>query len=216
MLGKHYETELLPNFMKSIPKDHDFPRPVRPLRAVAFDLDGLMFNTEDLYETVDRAILERRGKDLTRELIDMMIGLPTPIALQIMIDHYQLDATVAELTDESDLEFEKILSRHLAPMPGLLNLLDTLDAAELTKGVATSSARNFAEAVLGQFQLGPRFDFILSAEDVRDGKPAPEVYIEAARRAAQPSQPDLQPGADRASLRPLERADRMRMVAPIP
>ena len=92
-------------------------------RAVVFDLDGLMFNTEELYYEVGSEILRRRGYAFTPELLDQMMGRPSHIALQIMIDTHTLKATVAELLAETDEIFPGILRERLAPMPGLVELL---------------------------------------------------------------------------------------------
>ncbi len=155
-----------------------WPRP----RAVVFDLDGLMFNTEELYEDVGAEVLRRRGHEFAPELIDAMMGRPPQAALQIMIDWHHLDATVAQLVAESEEIFAGILDERLAPMPGLFDLLAALEAAGIAKAIATSSGRQFTDNVLGRFTLAERFSFILTAEDVVQGKPNPEVYQTAAAR----------------------------------
>lgn len=164
---------------ESAPSDH------RPL-AVVFDLDGLMFNTEELYQDVGSELLRRRDREFTKELLDQMMGRPGRISLQIMIDWHSLEATVDELERETDEIFVDILATRLAPMPGLLKLLDALEQANLPKAIATSSRRAFVETVLGRFDLEPRFRFILSAEDVIDGKPHPEIYLKTAARFGVP------------------------------
>ena len=154
------------------------------IAAVAFDLDGLMFNTEELYTEVGGEILGRRGKQVTRELLDQMMGRPSRVALQIMIDWHQLDATVEQLQAETDEVFTGLLHERLAPMPGLHDLLGTLETAKVPKAVTTSSRRPFVELVLNLSGLEGRFEFLLTAEDVRNGKPHPEIYRSAARRFA--------------------------------
>lgn len=154
--------------------------PVTPIKAVAFDMDGLMFNTEELYGFVGEEILRQRGKEFTPELLEQMIGLRTPIALQRMIDYHHLDDTVEQLTAASQTVFRQILPTRLAPMPGLLGLLDQLEANTIPKGVATSSMQEFALEVLGQFDILKRMQFVLAAEDVQEGKPNPEIYLKAA------------------------------------
>jgi HAD superfamily hydrolase (TIGR01509 family) len=67
-------------------------------------------------------------------------------------------------------------------MPGLLELLAALEAAGIPKGIATSSGRDFVTRVLGQFNLAPRFAFVIAGEDIEHGKPAPDVYLLAAQR----------------------------------
>ena len=159
-----------------------------PLRAVAFDLDGLMFNTEDLYDLVGARILARRGQQFTAELKRAMMGRPSPVALQIMIDRHQLQDTVDQLEQESDVLFAEILATDLAPLAGLESLLDALEAAALPKAIATSSRRSFTRTVLSRFDLEPRFAFLLTSEDVVQGKPHPEIYLKAASRLGVPPQ----------------------------
>ena len=160
--------------------------PLRPLTAVVFDLDGLMFNTEELYEEVGGEILRRRGKVCTRELLDQMMGRPGRVALQIMIDFHGLDATVAQLQQETDEIFNELLPAQLQPMPGLLALLERLEQAEIPKGIATSSRRTFLDKVLTQYDLASRFRFCLTSEDIENGKPHPEIYLAAAKLLAIP------------------------------
>ena len=151
-----------------------------PARAVVFDLDGLMFNTEELYVEVGTEILRRRGYQFTNELLDQMMGRPSHVALQIMIDTHTLKATVQELLAETDETFPEILRQRLAPMPGLIDLLAALEQHHIPKGIATSSRRAFVERVLAKFNFQPRFHPILTSEDITHGKPDPEIYLKAA------------------------------------
>lgn len=151
-------------------------------KAVVFDLDGLMFNTEELYQEVGTELLRRRGYEFTQELLDQMMGRPSQVALQLMIDTHTLKATVEELLVETDEIFPAILRERLAPMPGLLDLLQALEQHDIPKGIATSSRRSFVERVLGTFNFQPRFHPILTSEDIKLGKPDPEIYLKAAER----------------------------------
>ncbi len=159
------------------------------IAAVAFDLDGLMFNTETLYFEVGDELLRRRGKRLTQELLDQMMGRPGRVSLQTMIDFHALTDTVSGLQQETDEIFSALLPHKLQPMPGLMNLLQALEDAGIPKAIATSSRRIFLDKLLTPFQLAPRFAFFLTAEDVEHGKPHPEIYRKAAERfGVHPSQ----------------------------
>lgn len=151
-------------------------------RAVVFDLDGLMFNTEELYVDVGTELLRRRGHEFTADLLDQMMGRPSRVALQMMIDSHRLAATVEELQVETDELFPEILRTRLAPMPGLVELLAGLERHSIPKGIATSSRRAFVKRVLSKFDYQPRFSPILTSEDITDGKPHPEIYLTAAAR----------------------------------
>ena len=151
-----------------------------PLSAAIFDLDGLMFNTEELYHHVGGEMLRRRGKQLTEDLLDKMMGRQSREALQIMIDWHDLDDTAEELEAETDDIFGEILGTELRPMPGLMELLDQLEGRSVPKAIATSSRRPFAVTMLEKYDLLPRFTFLLTAEDIELGKPNPQIYHRSA------------------------------------
>lgn len=151
-----------------------------PIRAVVFDLDGLMFNTEMIYDQVGDELLRRRGKQMTPDLKLAMIGRRAQESLTFMIDMHGLTDTVDELLEESHTLFFETAADRLAPMPGLHELLEFIETHQLPKGVATSSSHGYVQRVVGPFGLLPRFNIILASEDVAQGKPHPEIYLKAA------------------------------------
>jgi HAD superfamily hydrolase (TIGR01509 family) len=153
-----------------------------PVRAVAFDLDGLMLNTEDLYEISGNELLRRRGRSMTDELRRGMMGRRPLEAIGHLIEREGLAETPEALLAESRAIFRGLFDGRLQPMPGLLELLDRLEGLGLPKGVATSSPRSLLEELLGRFGLTSRFRVTLTAEDVARGKPEPDVYLLAAER----------------------------------
>jgi len=152
------------------------------IEAVIFDMDGLMFNTEDIYNVVGDAILKPRGHQFTLELKLLMMGLPGPKAFKVMIDHCKLDDTPESLESECTTLFADLLPRQIKTLPGLMELLERLEQLEIPKAVATSSHLRFANIALNQFDLLPRFKFVLTAESVAKGKPHPDIYLMAAKR----------------------------------
>lgn len=153
-----------------------------PIRAVCFDLDGLMFNTEVIFNEVGHELLRRRDCLMTPELITAMMGRRAHEAIQIMIDTHSLPETPEALIDESQVLFFELAQNRLEPMPGLHELLGVIETQNLPKGVATSSARPYLEKILNRFEMLPRFSSILTAEDVTHGKPHPEIYLKSAAR----------------------------------
>ena len=161
--------------------------PSHPMRAVVFDMDGLMFNTEDVYTLVGTELLRRRGCEFTAELKDKMMGLQPQPAFAAMIEQCRLADTWQELAVESNRLFFDLLGDHLAMMPGLLPLLDALERAGIPKAIGTSSSRDVVAACLRPFDLEGRFQFVLAAENIRHGKPHPGDLSDggpAFRRAA--------------------------------
>jgi pseudouridine 5'-phosphatase len=157
-----------------------------PLEAVVFDLDGLLVNTEDLYEQAGETVLRRRGKTYDATLREQMMGRPVADAIQLMIECHSLPDPLEDLMCECRDVLEALMAASLAPMPGVEQLLDELQAANLPIAVATSATREYAHHVLTKLNLHERFRFILTAEDIRRGKPDPEVYLLAAQRLELP------------------------------
>ncbi len=152
------------------------------IRAIAFDMDGLMVNTEELYTVVGETILSRRGRSFTMALKRKMMGLPGNVAWQVMIDSESLEDSPEQLNSESNVIFEDLLATRLQPMPGLHGLLDRLESAKLPFCVATSSSHRFAAKVLQLIDVRQRLEFVVTAEDVERGKPHPDIYRLAASR----------------------------------
>jgi pseudouridine-5'-monophosphatase len=145
-------------------------------------MDGLLFNTEDLYDQVGQILMQRRGGEFTRKLKLEMMGLPGPIAFELMRQRCGISDSANQLQIEADEIFVDLLPREIKTMPGLEALLSRLESLKIPKAVATSSHRQFAQRALGHFDLEPRFEFVLTSEDVTQGKPHPEIYLTAARR----------------------------------
>lgn len=154
------------------------------IEAVAFDLDGLLVNTEELYQHVGSELLRRRGRTFEPELLDAMMGRPQKVSLAIMIEWHGLTDTVETLAAETHEVFQSLLDTQLKTMPGAVELLDLLDDRGVARGVATSSGPEFARDVLSRVGLIERFAFVLTSADVTEGKPHPEIYQTAARRLA--------------------------------
>lgn len=151
-------------------------------QAVAFDLDGLLVNTEEIYPHVGAEVLRRRGRRLDEALLDAMLGRPQAVALGTMISWHGLSDSIDTLARETREIFLGLLDERLAAMPGAVPLLDRLRATGIPCCLATSSGPDYAIDVLERLGLADRFAFMLTAADVVHGKPDPEIYRTAASR----------------------------------
>ena len=154
-----------------------------PIKAICFDMDGMLFNTEELFDDVSLEVLRRRGRELDRGLVKRMMGLQSDLALQLFVDHYELPESVAALKQETRDIFDRLLPTRLAPMPGAVELIERL-TAEGTRPLAltTSSGAASVDRIMSICDLSVHFEFRLTAEDIDNSKPHPEIYLTAAAR----------------------------------
>jgi len=158
-----------------------------PIRAVVFDMDGLMFDTEAHFHRSAAAMLAERGKEFTPELMAAMIGrraIEAGAALRAMSG---LDESAETLLEDVRVRFYADMDTAIHPTPGLFALLDALGRRKIPIAVATSSRRAYAEQLLKQHGLFDRFAFVLTGDDVTNSKPDPEIYLKAIARLGLPA-----------------------------
>ncbi|MCF0233404.1 MAG: HAD-IA family hydrolase, partial [Thermoguttaceae bacterium] len=156
------------------------------VEAVAFDMDGLMFDTEAVYQKSADILLGRRGHEYTDELREDIMGRPPEYCFKRMVEYCSLNEDWRDLQRESNEIFIRLLGDGYATTPGLLELLDELERREIPRCVCTSSAPMLAREVLKKHDVYKRFAFILTSEDIVNGKPNPEIYQKAAARFGLP------------------------------
>ncbi|MCK9487278.1 MAG: HAD-IA family hydrolase [Dehalococcoidia bacterium] len=156
---------------------------------VIFDLDGTLLDTEPFYIQTTASIFARHGMTLSPEVRALMIGRPTRIAVPMMLEHTGLPMTFEEFVSERERLLAELFPL-AQPMAGARELTDHLREHGVPQAIATSSTREtLAQKVSSQPEWFARFDAVLCSEDVRHGKPAPDIFLETARRLdAPPSQ----------------------------
>jgi HAD superfamily hydrolase (TIGR01509 family) len=153
-----------------------------PILAVAFDLDGLMFDTEALFVRVLTGFLTEHGLSLTPAIKQAMIGRRAAEAYPALRRLTGLSASPDEIQAELRARFDAEVDDAVHTTPGLIALLAHLEARGIPRAVATSSRRLYAERLLQTHGLLDHLAFLLAAEDVTNAKPDPEIYLEAASR----------------------------------
>jgi len=155
---------------------------IKTIKAVIFDMDGLMFNSEDVYRAATNIIAKRRGKIFSDAIHQQMMGRSALEDTQILVDEWGLNETSEVIFNEREVLYKKIVDKEIVAEKGLFDLLNILEKRSIRKCIATGSVKEIADINLSIFDLQDRFEFILSGESVIHGKPDPEVYNLAINR----------------------------------
>ena len=149
--------------------------------AVVFDLDGVLIQSEEVWDDVREKYVRERGGRYDSEIQRAMMGMSSPEWSRYLHEH----AGVPDEPDAINVEVVRLMLAayrdHLPLIPGALDAVRRL-AARFPLGLASSSNRELIDTVLDVAGLAPLFAATVSSEEVAHGKPAPDVYLEAARR----------------------------------
>lgn len=150
-------------------------------RAVLFDMDGVISDTEKFY--IDGVIktLEEEGITITPMDMKDLFGSTLVYVWNKLIVRYQLTRTAEEYVDAVHEIIEELIQQEgLQPMPGVLDLIRSLHEAGVPLAVASSSPKAMIEHNMELFGVLDCFGAIVSGMECRKGKPEPEIYLKAA------------------------------------
>ena len=151
------------------------------IEAVVFDLDGVLLDSEQIWDEVREQLARERDGGWHDGAQRAMMGMSSTEWSQYMHDEIGLPEPPEEISAEVVRRLEARYRQHLPLLDGAVEAVDRL-AARWPLGIASSSNREVIDLVLDLSGLAPLFKVTVSSEEVARGKPAPDVYLEAARR----------------------------------
>jgi HAD superfamily hydrolase (TIGR01509 family) len=149
------------------------------IEAVIFDLDGVIVDTEQVWDDVREQLVRERGGRWHDGAQAAMMGMSSTEWSRYLHEELGLAASPQELNDEVVRRMLQRYREHLPLIEGAVAAVRRL-AGEFTLAVASSSNRPLIEAVLTEAGIANLFAAVVSSEEVARGKPAPDVYLEAA------------------------------------
>ena len=156
--------------------------------GVIFDMDGLMVDTEPLYQASWQQAARELGHEIDDVLYARFVGRPTAACEAILLDalgpSFPLRTFRARWSELWRGEVERI---GVTLKPGVLEILDVVRARRLPAAVATSSESDYAELTLNWAGLRHWFSVVVTGDQVTHGKPAPDIYLEAAKQLGVPA-----------------------------
>lgn len=158
------------------------------LKAIVFDMDGLMVDSEPLSQQAWDEYLRPYGHQLTEEIVSSIIGLRADMSTPRIKDLFNLPEPVPTIISKRAAIYSQIRARGVPTMPGLHELHTEINRRQIPWAVATSSPRHHAEEILQQLNLQDRCQAIAAGDEVTHGKPNPDIYLLAAERLGIPPQ----------------------------
>jgi HAD superfamily hydrolase (TIGR01509 family) len=150
-------------------------------RAVVFDCDGLLVDTESCWAVAEAELFARRGRTLSEAEDAELIGMSVPETLVYLTDRLGGGIDVESFAQELLELVAEIVGRDAGPMPGAHALVEAV-AARVPAAVASNSPRPQLEAALAAGGFGGRFEHSVAGDEIATPKPAPDVYLAACRR----------------------------------
>jgi HAD superfamily hydrolase (TIGR01509 family) len=155
------------------------------IEAVVFDLDGLLLDSEQLWDEVREELARERGGRCHEGAQRDMMGMSSPEWSRYMHEVIGLSEPPEEIAAEVVQRMMERYREQLPLLPGALEAVERL-AARWPLGLASSSNRELIDLTLQLSGMDKYFRASVSSEEVARGKPAPDVYLEAARRLGVP------------------------------
>lgn len=152
-----------------------------PIKAVIFDMDGVLVDSEPIYFEVERSSFAHFGAPMTEEEHHTYVGVTLESMWRQVMDRHQLTCTLEEALSYHRKNVMQTITSHegLVAIDGLERWLDWLQEKGIPIAVASSSPRSLIDLIMEKTGLDRYFDIRISGEEVPQGKPAPDIFLHA-------------------------------------
>ena len=154
----------------------------QPFRAVIFDLDGVLADSEPWWNEIDKKLLGEYGVTYHGEYHRNVLGVSYRVAVEFYKEAFGLSAPTEELMRRRGEIAAEFFASRVGLFPSTKATLEKLRQMNLHLAVATSSVSASARPFLDQHELTAFFDVIVTGEEIERGKPQPDIYLRAAEK----------------------------------
>jgi len=152
------------------------------MKAVVFDMDGVLFDTERLCMKAWMAVAEQNGLPGMEEIFPQCIGLNANDSRRIVLEAYGEDFDYPHFREQTSLWFKEYIANNGLPIkPGVREILGWLKTTSYAVGLASSTRKETVSGHLGMAGIGDSFDVLVTGDMVEHSKPRPDIYLRACR-----------------------------------
>jgi beta-phosphoglucomutase family hydrolase len=149
-------------------------------KAVIWDMDGVIADTAPFHFKAWQEVARQGGKDLDEEDFRRLFGLRNADIISIIFGEGIAPDEVERIAAKKEESFRRAARQNIEPLPGAIELLRSLREEGFKMALASSAPRENIELLLGTLGIGEFFDTIVSAKEVAEGKPSPQLFLAAA------------------------------------
>ena len=148
-------------------------------KVIIFDMDGVLIDSEPAYKVMNMEHFSELGFKMYENEYDGYVGMSSLRMWDRIKTKYSLNQSVEELMSSEKVRMYKVLSSDLIskPIDGIKELIDSFNKKNYRLCVASSSPKDNIKLVLDRHSLEKHFDFIVSGEEVANGKPSPDIFF---------------------------------------
>lgn len=152
------------------------------IKAIIFDNDGVLVDSEPLHHTAEKETMAKYGVDITEKDFMKYVGVSTEKMINDWIQEFNLNVTFDEIANLHQRNLIRQFKAHLQPTPGSLDFLCYLKNQALKLAVASSSSHALVKTGLNKLDIYNLFETVVTAEEVEEAKPHPAIFFEVAQR----------------------------------
>jgi beta-phosphoglucomutase family hydrolase len=152
------------------------------IRAVIFDMDGVIAETEYVHIEAEKQTMLKYGVRISEDELHEYTGTTAKLMFTELIKKYGLDATFEEMFKVKEKILFELMEKGIQPTKGVVDLLLELRKRKIKLAVASSSHRKMIEYVLKTLKITGLFESVVGAEDIERSKPDPEIFQVSAKR----------------------------------